>query len=151
METVKRFERFRSNWWSMFNDSKTESTNGLACRITDIRYKLRYHNRKRIKINERTVQRRLNEAEAKYNRPLSKSLLTENRRMNRFQWVQGHKAMDWNQVIFSNQTTIRLNCVKGLLWNLPGKKVLQTVKHPIKVTIWGCFSSKGFDRIVSFK
>ena len=35
-------------------------------------------NRKRLKIDEKTVGRRLNEAAAKYNRPLSKPLLTEN-------------------------------------------------------------------------
>ena len=48
--------------------------------------------------------------------------------------------------------TVRLNCVKGMVWNLPEKKkVVRTVKHPVKVNVWGCFSSKGFDRIVCFK
>ena len=55
-------------------------------------------------------------------------------------------------MIFTDETTARLNCVKGMVWNLPGKKkVVQTVKHPVKVNVWGCFSSKGFDRIVYFK
>ena len=31
------------------------------------------------------------------------------------------------------------------------KKVVQTVKHPVKVNVWGCFSSKGFGRVVCFK
>ena len=31
------------------------------------------------------------------------------------------------------------------------KKVARTVRHPIKVNVWGCFSSKGFDRIIPFK
>ena len=35
--------------------------------------------------------------------------------MNRLKWAQDHKAMDWNQVIFSDKTTIRLNYIKGLL------------------------------------
>ena len=28
---------------------------------------------------------------------------------------------------------------------------MRTVKHPIEVNVWGCFSSKGFGRIVCFK
>ena len=31
------------------------------------------------------------------------------------------------------------------------KKVLRTVKHPIKINVWGCFSSQCFCRIVCFK
>ena len=68
------------------------------------------------------VRRCLNEAAAKYNRPLLKALLTENHRMNHLKRAQDHKAIDWNQVISSNETIIRLNCVKGLLWNLPEKR-----------------------------
>jgi transposase len=109
-------------------------------------------NRKGVMINERTVQRRLNEAGARYNRPLSKPLLTEVHRKNRLKWARDHKDTNWEQVIFSDETTIRLNSVKGLVWNLPGKKkIVRTVKHPIKVNVWGCFSNKGFGCIVCFK
>ena len=84
----------------------------------------------------RTVRRRLNEAGARYNRPMSKPLLTERHQKNRLKWAQHHKAIDWNQVIFSDETTIRLNSVKELVWNFPEKKkVVRTVKHPIKVNV----------------
>jgi transposase len=109
-------------------------------------------NRQQVVVSERTVQRRLNEAGAKYNRPMSKPLLTERHRENRLQWAQEHENTNWDQVIFSDETTIRMNSVKGMVWNLPGKKkVVRTIKHPIKVNVWGCFSSKGFGRIVCFK
>ena len=85
-------------------------------------------------VNERTIQRRLNEAGVKYNRPLSKPLLTEVHRKNRLKWAQDNKATNWEQMIFSDETTIRLNTVKGLVWNLTGKKkILRTVKHSTKV------------------
>ena len=74
-------------------------------------------NRKRVKINVRTVRRRLNEGEGRYNRPLLKPLLTENHRINRLKWAHDYKAMDWNQVVFTDETTVRLNCVKGMVWN----------------------------------
>jgi len=108
-------------------------------------------NKKGVKINERTVQRRLNEAGAKYNRPLSKPLLTESHREKRLEWAEDQRTTNWDQVIFSDETTIRMNSVKGLVWNLPGKKkIVRTVKHPIKVNVWGCFSARGFGRVVCF-
>jgi transposase len=108
-------------------------------------------NKKGVEINERTVQRRLNEAGAKYNRPLSKPLLTENHREKRLEWAEDQRTTNWDQVIFSDETTIRMNSVKGLVWNLPGKKkIVRTVKHPIKVNVWGCFSARGFGRVVCF-
>ena len=116
METVKRSERFSSNWPTTCNDSKTGSArfSSLAEQRTfvtsrDITNQL---NRKRVKINERTVRRHLNEGGGRYNRPLLKPLLTENHRTNRLKWAHDHKAMNWNQVVFTDETTIRLNCVK---------------------------------------
>ena len=90
METVKRSGGFSSNWPTTCNDSKTGSADSLACRTTDIRYKLTHHNRKRIKINERTVRWRLNEGGGRYNRPLLKPLLTENHRINRLKRLQSY-------------------------------------------------------------
>ena len=72
-------------------------------------------NRQGVVVSGRTARRRLNEAGAGYNRPMSKPLLTERHRKNRLRWAQHHKATDWNQVIFSNETTVRLNSIKGLV------------------------------------
>ncbi|CAF1514028.1 unnamed protein product [Adineta ricciae] len=108
--------------------------------------------RERVNVSERTVRRCLNEAGAKYNKPISKPLLTEHHQERRLEWALTHQDMEWDEVIFSDETTIRLNSVKGLVWNLPGKKkFVRTVKYPIKVNVWGCFSSKGFGRIVCFR
>ena len=91
-------------------------------------------NRQEVVVSGRTVRRRLNKADARYNRPMSKPLLTERHRKNRLRWAQHHKATDWNQVIFSDE----MNSVIGLVWNFPEKKkVVRTVKHPIKVNVWG--------------
>jgi len=45
-----------------------------------------------VTVNERTVRRRLNEAGAKYNRPLLKSLRNEGHREKRLKWAQYQKA-----------------------------------------------------------
>ena len=55
-------------------------------------------------------------------------------------------------MIISDETTIRLNIVKGLVWKLPEeKKVVRIARHSTKVNVWGCLSSQDFGRIVRFK
>ena len=78
--------------------------------------------RQGVVVSERTVCRRFNEAGARYSWSMTKPLLTEHHQQKHLRWAQQHKATDWNQVISSNETTVRLNCVKGLVWNFPGKK-----------------------------
>jgi transposase len=108
--------------------------------------------KKRAKISQRTIRRRLREAGAKYGLPMSKPLLTEGHRKNRLKWAKRHRLTDWDRVIFSDEMAVYLNRVKRRVWNLPGKKkVIRNVKHPVKVNVWGCFSSKGFGRIMCFK
>ena len=48
-------------------------------------------NKKGLDISHRTVRRRLNEAGAKYNRPLTKPLLTENHREKRLKWAEDQR------------------------------------------------------------
>ena len=47
-------------------------------------------------------------------------------RKNRLKRAQDNKATNWEQVVFSDETNIRLNTVKGLGWKLPGKKENRT-------------------------
>ena len=42
-------------------------------------------------------------------------MLTDVNRKNRLQWTQDNKPTNWKQVIFSDETTIRLSTVKGLI------------------------------------
>lgn len=108
--------------------------------------------KKGLKISQRTVRRRLHEGGGKYNLPMSKPLLSEDQRKNRLKWAKHHRFTNWDRVIFSDEMTVYLNRVKRRVWNLRGKKkVIRTVKHSVKINVWGCFSSKGFGRIKCFK
>jgi len=52
---------------------------------------------------------------------------------------------------FTDESTFRLFGFKKKVWrpsNAP--YVARTVKHPGKVNVWGCFSSKGFGKLVIF-
>lgn len=155
MEAIKIFERYTSIWPTTCNNCKTASTNCFTFWRTNVRHKSRHHEsveqKKGVNINERTVRWCLNEAGAKYNRPLSKPLLNDNHREKRLKWVEDHRTTNWDQLIFTDETTIRLNSAKGFVWNLPGKKrIVRTIKHPIKVNAWGWFSTQEFGRVLCF-
>ena len=61
------------------------------------------------------------------------------------------KNYDWNKIILSDETTIRLNAVKKYFWQRPGeRKVVRTVKYRLKMNVWGYLSAMGFGRIVCF-
>ena len=108
--------------------------------------------RQSIGISQETIQRRLTEAGAKCSLPISKPLLTENHRYDRLRWAKAICDIDWNQVIFSNETIVRLNPLKRHVWHLFGKrKVVRTVKNPIKENVWGCLSSSELGDICCFR
>jgi len=75
-----------------------------------------------------------------------KALLIEENRNNRFKWAKGHKCTYWDQVIFSDETTMLLNQVKWRVWNLPDKKKgVRNVKHSEKVNVWIVFRAKALE------
>jgi hypothetical protein len=58
---------------------------------------------------------------------------------------------DWIKVVFTDESTFKLNQNTGKAWRFPWmRKVSQSVKHPLKVNVWGCFSVKGFGSIICF-
>ncbi|CAF0866832.1 unnamed protein product [Rotaria sordida] len=115
----------------------------------DIQQELR---RQGTNISRSTIQNRLLEAGFKFSRPLSKPLLTQQHRRNRLIWAQSMQNYNWNKLIISDETTIRLHAVGKFFWQRPGeRKVVRTVKYPLKVNVWGCLSNSGFGRIVCFQ
>jgi transposase len=108
--------------------------------------------KKGVNISVWTIRRRLHEAEGKYINKIPKPLLTEKHRKNRLQWAKSHRNFDWNKVIFTDESTFQLNQSIGKAWQFSGKrKIIRTVKHPLKVHVWGCFSASGFGRLICFQ
>jgi transposase len=105
-----------------------------------------------VNISARTIRRRLREAGGKYTNAITKPLLTENHRKKRLQWAKRYQNFDWNQVIFTDESTFQLFPSKKKVWQfIERKKVFRTVKHPPKVHVWGCFSVLGFGELVCFQ
>ena len=76
-------------------------------------------NKRGTRVSVRTVRRRLHEAGGKYINEISKPLLTENHWEKRLQWAKKHQNFNWNQVIFTDESTFQLFPQK--------KKVLQFI------------------------
>ncbi|CAF1511622.1 unnamed protein product [Rotaria magnacalcarata] len=135
--TVKR-------WLSRWKTDKY-----LDDHIREGRPRLQNHS---LNVSERTVRRRLHEAGLQYSLPLSKPFLTSKHRQDRLQWATQVQNLDWNKIIATDETTFRLNTVRRMCWQLRDHRtVRRTVTHPMKINLWGCMTSKGFDKIICFK
>jgi transposase len=108
--------------------------------------------RKGVDISDRTVRRRFNDIGLSFGYNLAKPLLSETHREKRLAWAMEHEHTDWNTVLFTDESTININMRKKRVWQRPGKRtVIRVVKHPVKVHIWGCVSSKGFGQCYIFR
>lgn len=127
---------------SMIAQHPTESTAQIAARLS----------KKGVSISTTTLRRRFKEAGFESMKPTSKPLLTNDHIEKRFNWALQHKDMDWNQVIFTDESSFHMKKVIRRVWKKRGQHYyVSTTKHPVKVHIWGCFSKYGFGRLVLFK
>lgn len=104
-----------------------------------------------IQVSSRTVRRRLAEQGLKYGPVTKKPLLTETHIQKRLEWATNNVNRDWSKVIFTDEATFRLNDSIKRVWKKRGQvKVIRTVKHSYKVHVYGCFSARGFGKLVVF-
>jgi len=105
-----------------------------------------------VEISARTVRWHLHEAGGKYTNEILKPLLTDDHQRKWLQWVKEHRNFDWNHVIFTDESTFQLYSSKKKVWQFArNKKVFRTVKHLLKIHVWGCFSVSGFGKLVCFQ
>jgi transposase len=102
-------------------------------------------------ISYETVRRRLNEQGLFKLKPLLKPLLLDTHRASRLKWANANRNTDWSKVIFTDETTISQFSKPKKVWREKGEIVkAHTVKHSLKVHVYGCFSKKGFGNIYCF-
>ena len=102
-------------------------------------------------VTARTVQRRLSEKSVIFGPVTTKPLLSELHRQKRLQFAEENINRDWSNVIFTDEASFSAYSYSKKVWRLKGKKsIVRTVKHPVKVHAWGCFSERGFGKIYIF-
>lgn len=113
-----------------------------------------------VRASSSIVRRRLCNMGLSAKKPLHKPLLTSVMKKKRFNWAKQHQgwtAENWRHVIFSDESKICLNSAKPPVVRRRSGEALspgcyvQTVKHPVGVMVWGCFSHSGLGRIKFIK
>jgi hypothetical protein len=66
-------------------------------------------------------------------------------------WAQENLDRDWDNVIFSDVASFWAYNVINRAWSIPINRLIQrTVKRPVKVHVWSCFSKRGFGTLHLF-
>ncbi|CAF3466931.1 unnamed protein product [Rotaria sp. Silwood2] len=126
---------------SMVAQHPTESLDQIAFRLS----------KKGIKVSLTTLRRRFKEAGVQSMKPTSKPLLTSDHIQKRLKWAIEHKDVNWNQVVFTDETSFHMKQAIRRVWKKRGENYyVSTIKHPIKIHAWGCFSNKGFGKLFLF-
>ncbi|MEZ0498438.1 transposase, partial [Sphingomonas sp. IW22] len=102
-----------------------------------------------------TIRRRLNDGGRFAVKPIVKPMLTSINKKKRLQWAKQHRqwtAQQWRKVIFSDESSFEIQLAHPRFVRcgsepLSALHMVQRVKQPMKVMIWGCMSYHGFGRI----
>jgi transposase len=103
-------------------------------------------------VSLRTVSRAMANAGCKALKPRQWPLITETQRQKRLAWAHKHRDWtenEWKRVVFSDETFLRVSDGSPQYVRLLDGHRLQrdhyisTVKHPVQVMVWGCFSYYG--------
>lgn len=109
-----------------------------------------------INASTRTVRKILFLGGRRAMRPRKKQLLTNIMKKKRVLWAKNYKnwnVEDWSKVLFTDESHFVVQgqqCSfvrKGINSPLKEAHINQSVKHPVKVMFWGCFSAKGTGRL----
>lgn len=107
--------------------------------------------RKGIKVSINTIRRRLAESGIKNRSTKPKPLLTQKHIEKRLSWATQNLDRDWSNIIFTDESSFFVYNYWKKAWTKKDEKFLQrTVKHPAKVHVYGCFSAKGFGKLIVF-
>ena len=104
------------------------------------------------KVSKSSFYRYLKQLKASYQNVKTTPLLLNSyikKRYNFSKFIKEHNDLN---IIFIDETTIKLFPYLKKAWSLKGqrKEVIQ-IKYPAKLQIWGCFSNLGFGSLFIFK
>lgn len=106
---------------------------------------------KGINISHESIRNRLHAQKLKWRSTILKPLLSTKHVEKRIAWAQENIERDWSNVIFTDEASFWAWSPVRRTWCTPINRLLQrTVKHPVKVHVWGCFSKHGFGTLHLF-
>ena len=76
-----------------------------------------------ILLSTQTIKNRLKERGFAYRFPAYKPVLTQKQKQNRLKFAKENRTRDWNQLVFTDEATIRLSPNVNKIWKKRGKPV----------------------------
>ncbi|CAF2994437.1 unnamed protein product [Rotaria sp. Silwood2] len=108
----------------MVTQRPTESVGQIPYRLS----------KKGIKTSETTLRRGFEDAGVQSMKPTSQPLLTNGHIKKRLQWAIKRKDVDWNQIVFTDESSFHMKHMIRRVWKKRGEKYyVSTIKHPVKV------------------
>jgi len=106
---------------------------------------------KGLDISHETIRTHLRAHNLKFRPTMKKPLLTEKHVTNRLAWAHENIDRDFDNVIFTDECSIWARCAPTRAWSTSTNRIVhRTIKHGIKVHLWGCFSKHGFGALYLF-
>jgi len=96
-----------------------------------------------LKVGEQTVRDELSRLDYAAVLPKRVPLLDQNAKKNRLEWARKHRRYNWDNVIFSDETTLQMFRNTCLAWSRGGKPMAPMAKHPFKLNVWAAISKRG--------
>ena len=119
---------------------------GLSLRCAQLQLR-----KKGIHVSLNTIRSRLHEKNVSFRLTLKKPLLSEKHVEKRLVWARENLDRNWDNVFFSDESSFWAWSSLSKAWSMQSNRLLQrTVKHPVKVHVWGCFCKRGFGRLFLF-
>ena len=104
---------------------------------------------KGVIVSRVTVSRRLKDHGLRFKPLVKKPLLNKTHIENRLIWATENVDWDWARVIFSDESRFELSFGATRAWQFSGNpKVVRMSKHPPSINVWGCFSARGFGKLI---
>lgn len=107
--------------------------------------------KKNINVSILTIKRRLEEKGISWRSTIRKPLLSSKHVEKRLKWARENVNRDWDNVVFTDECSFWGWLPVRKAWSVQGMPVIQrTVKHAIKLHVWGCFNVRGFGTLCLF-
>lgn len=106
---------------------------------------------KGLDISYVTIRTHLRAHDMKWHSTIKKPLLTEKHVRKRLAWAHENIDRDFTNVIFTDECSVWARSNFKQTWSTSTNRYVErTVKHGIKMHLWGCFSKQGFGTLHLF-
>ncbi|CAK9813142.1 Transposable element Tcb2 transposase [Anthophora plagiata] len=107
--------------------------------------------KKGVQVSLNTIRRRLRDANHGWRCTKLKPFLSEKHVEKRLLWARANIDREFSNIIFTDESSFWAWGTRRHAWSPSGVPVIQrTVKHPVKVHVWGCFCKHGFGALYLF-